>query len=147
MYLVLLSIHGLLRWFILAAGAWAVVLAVVGLAGAKPWTNRPRLAGVIYVGLFDLQLLLGIALYAVSPLVATARQNMAVAMKDTQLRFFAVEHAFEMVLALALAHVGSVLVKKAADDKAKYRAAALYYGVSFVLVLAAIPWWRPFFRL
>jgi hypothetical protein len=31
-----------------------------------------------------------------------------------------------------------------ANDKAKYRAACLCYGVSLFLVIVAIPWWRPF---
>ncbi len=146
MYPILLTVHGALRWLILAAALWAVVLAFTGWLAAKPWTKRARIAGVVYVGLFDLQLLLGLALYFLSPVVKAALGNMGVAMKEHELRFFAVEHIFEMVLALAVAHAGSVLVKKIADDAGKYRAAALCYGTSLVLVLAAIPWWRPLLR-
>lgn len=146
MFPVLLTIHGLLRWAVLAAGIWAVLLSFTGWRAARAWAKRARIAGVVYVGLFDLQFLLGLGLYFLSPTVKVALGNMGAAMKDRELRFFAVEHIFEMVLALVIAHVGSVLAKKLADDGAKYRAAALCYGVSLVLVLAAIPWWRPFVR-
>jgi len=147
MYVPLLIVHGLMRWLILLAGLAAVGLAWAGWLGKKPWDKKARIAGLAYVGFFDLQLLLGLALYCVSPLVRFAWSDMAGAMKVHDLRFFAVEHAFGMVAALVLAHVGSVLVKKAASDEAKYRRAALFYGASLVIILGVIPWFRPLWRL
>jgi len=146
MYPALLAAHNGLRWLVLLAGAVAVATALSGFSGAKPWTKQARLTGVIFVGLFDLQFLIGIALYVVSPLLQAARADMAAAMKDHEARFFTVEHGTEMLVALILAHLGSVLAKKAIGDRAKYRRAALYYGASLLVVLAAIPWWRPLFR-
>ncbi len=52
-----------------------------------------------------------------------------------------------MTLALVLAHLGSILAKKIVDDEVKYRSALICYGLSLVIILGMIPWWRPPFRL
>ncbi len=82
MYPLLLSLHGLLRWAVLLAALFAIATALSGSGGAKPWGKRARVSGAVYVGLFDLQFLVGIGLYLVSPLVKSVLGNMAVAMKD-----------------------------------------------------------------
>jgi hypothetical protein len=100
------------------------------------------------VATIDLQLLVGLILYfAVSPLTRMAFQNMAVAMKDHELRFFSVEHTTYMLIAVILAHVGAVMSRRAATDRAKYRAATIAYAISLLVMLAGIPWWRPLLRL
>jgi len=67
-------------------------------------------------------------------------------MGNDVLRFFAVEHIFGMVVAVIVAHVGRVLSKKAAGPRKKYRAAAIWYTFSVLVILAMIPWDRPLFR-
>jgi hypothetical protein len=91
--------------------------------------------------------LLGLILYLfLSPFVRRAFADFGAAMGDNELRFFAVEHIFGMILALVLAHVGRVLSKKATESVKKYRAAALWFALSLVAVLVMIPWDRPFWR-
>ena len=103
--------------------------------------------GTIFVTLMDFQFLLGLLLYfGASPIVRMALQNMSVAMKDHELRFFAVEHTTYMFLAVVCAHLGAVLARRGKTDRAKYRGAAISYVISVLLILAGIPWWRPLFR-
>lgn len=146
LYQPVLMVHGIFRWIVLAAAVAAVVVSLSGWLGKKPWSVNARRAGLIFVGMMDLQFLIGLVLYAASPVIKTAWQDMKVAMKDHDLRFFAVEHTAVMLLALILAHVGSVLSKKASTDAAKYRLAAIWYGISLLLILSRIPWFRPLFR-
>jgi hypothetical protein len=61
-------------------------------------------------------------------------------MGDSALRFFLVEHAFGMLLAVTLAHIGRIRIRKAADDGRRHRSAAIYFGIALVLVLLSIPW-------
>jgi len=54
-------------------------------------------------------------------------------------------------VALIFAHVGVGAAKKAATDRLKFRRSALWFALSFLLMLAAIPWpsmaaARPLFR-
>lgn len=143
----LLVIHSALRWIALLAGVIAVFIALSGWSGRKAVTPMLLRFGIVFVATMDLQLLLGLILYfGVSPLTHMAFQNMAIAMKDHELRFFTVEHTTYMILAVILAHVGAALSRKAKTDRAKYRGAAIGYLLSLLLLLGGIPWWRPLLR-
>jgi hypothetical protein len=45
-----------------------------------------------------------------------------------------------MIVAIALAHVGRSRSKKAAADGAKFKNAAIFYGLALLIMLASIPW-------
>ena len=45
-----------------------------------------------------------------------------------------------MVLAVILAHVGSVRSRKAASDAEKHKQAAIWYTIVFLVLLVFIPW-------
>lgn len=147
MYEITLAIHNLLRWIVLIAAIVAVSSAAAGWTGRRPWTTASAGPGRVYTIALDLQFLLGIALYGMlSPVTKAAFADFGAAMAQRDLRFFAVEHALLMVLAIVAAHVGKVLAQKAATDVARYRRAALWYGLSLLLLLAGMPWWRPLLR-
>ena len=148
MYDIALSLHNILRWLVLAAALYAVARAFMGWLGRQPWTPASAGPGRVFTIAMDVQFLLGILLYGMlSPVTRRAFADFGAAMRDRDLRFFAVEHALMMVLALVFAHVGKALAPKGADDAARYRRAALWYGLSLVLILLAMPWARPLFRL
>ena len=147
LYSLLLMLHSLLRWLVLAAALAAVVFAVSGWSGRKPATPALVRLGVIFVAAIDLQFLLGLILYVwLSPVTQMAFQNMAAAMKTHELRFFTVEHTTYMVIAVVLAHIGAAISRKGRTDRSKYRGATIAYALSVLLVLAGIPWWRPLLR-
>lgn len=148
MYLLTLSLHNTLRWAVLIAAVYVLVRMLLGWSGRRAWTPADRRAGATFTGLMDLQLLVGLALYlGVSPLMQTILANFGAALRNTEQRFFAVEHIAVMLLAVVFAHVGSVLSRNAATDRAKFRTASLWYGLSLVAMLALIPWWRPLLRV
>lgn len=141
MYGLVLIVHSWLRWVVLAAGLAAVVRGGAKEASAGRW----------FTILLDVQLLLGLLLYFVlSPVTGAALADFGGAMGNPQLRFFAVEHVFGMVIALALAHIGTAKIKKAPADR-RARFAMIFYGLALVAILASIPWpgmpaGRPLFR-
>lgn len=145
MYLALLYTHNLTRWIVLIAAVAALALALTGRFGKQPFGKQHRIANLVFVSSMDLQLVLGLLLYFVSPLIQSGLANMSAAMGDATLRFFLVEHSFYMIVALALAHVGSVMVRKAKDDGAKHTRTLIWFGLSLVVVLAGIPWQRALF--
>ena len=60
-------------------------------------------------------------------------------MKSAGLRFWAVEHIFGMLIALALAHVCRARIRKA-DPYRRHRVAAIFFGLALVAMFASIPW-------
>ncbi len=146
MFPTVLMIHSYWRWAVLATALFAIVIAALGLAGKWSFAPWGRKAGVLFVTALDMQLLIGLLLYAASPLVRMSFSNMAAAMKIHEQRFFTVEHSVIMLLAVALAHVGAVRAKRAPADRAKFRQMLIWYVASLAAILAGIPWWRPLLR-
>lgn len=144
MYALTLTLHSYVRWLVLLAGAVAVVVASRGWLRRDPWPTSGKVpALLVFLIAVDVQLLLGVVLYATSPLVGKAHAAMGAAMRDPTLRFWAVEHAFATVIGVVLVHVGYALAKRGDDATARFRRAALLYGFALVSFLIATPWpWR-----
>lgn len=144
MYHLVLGLHNVVRWIILAAGLWAVFTAWRGWLGRLPWTGRAMRVARMYVGMLDLQLLLGILLYAfLSPQTHDAFGNLRGAMSDPSARYFLVEHPLVMIASIVLAHVGVARARRAATDLDRFQALAVWLGVSLAAIAGFIPWARP----
>jgi len=145
MYTGLLHSHNLLRWLVLITLVLAVVFAFIGWFTNKSWTKRDKIAGMLLTLFMDIQLLLGLSLYFFfSPITKAAFADFGAAMKDKDLRFYAVEHILMMVIAVVLVHIGRAKSKKATTDWKKHRIAAIWYGIALIIILAGIPWERAF---
>lgn len=146
MYGFVLTVHNIIRWVVVIASILAVARVLFGWLAKKTWTKQDRLLGVIYTSAIDTQVLLGLLLYFVfSPITKSAFSDFGAVMGIKEMRFFAIEHVFSMVLALVFAHLGNMLPKRAGQDSAKFKRAALWFSLSFLFILAGIPWWRPLF--
>jgi hypothetical protein len=139
MYVYVLIAHGIWRWVVLVAGAAAVGSALHGLsrrAAMQPVAGRwGRLFGVAV----DIQVLMGSALYfLLSPLTTGP------AATDP---YFGVVHAATMTGALVAVHGSAVLIRRGRTDRDRQRRSALLYGLTLLIILGGIPWWRPLLRL
>jgi hypothetical protein len=73
-------------------------------------------------------------------------------MRDPVARFWAVEHVTTMILAVAIAHVGRVLARRAKTARAQRLRSAVCFGLATILMIAGTPWpgfraGRPLFRV
>jgi len=133
MYTTLLTVHSVVRWLVVLAG-----LATVVEAFRNPLARRP---GLMFVVMIDTQALIGLTLYFfLSPITQAAMQHMDAAMTNHVTRFWAIEHPFGMLLALAFVHVGRVAAKAAAPSPATRRRAAIFFALALAVVLFSIPW-------
>jgi hypothetical protein len=141
MYDLTLLAHSWLRWLVLLAMLAAVARAIGGVNTRRPWTPLDDRAGLWVTAGLDLQMLLGLILYLfLSPVTKSAFVDMAAAMREAPIRFFAVEHPVGMIAALALAHIGRTRVRKAADSESKHKRALVFFGLSLLVLLLSIPW-------
>ena len=143
MYLFLTGLHNLLRWLVVLGGVVAIVVMVRGLFAGGTWGMVERLSGTVFVRLLDLQIVLGVVLYVISPIVRAGLRDMGAAMSNDVLRFFTVEHTLIMLLAVAAAEVGFGLARRAATDRAKFMRASIGFVLSGLLISYGIPWGRP----
>jgi len=147
-YSFLLSAHNIVRWVVVALAVWTLVSAYTGLLQTRPWTETDRKSGSFFTISMDIQLVIGLLLYFVfGPWARAILSDFGAAMSNDELRYFAVEHFLVMIIAVALAHIGTVRIRRAEGDTAKFRNAAIWYTLSVLAVLGGIPWDRPLFRL
>jgi hypothetical protein len=152
MYSSALWLHSLLRWAVLVTGLVAWFRAIRGKTANRAWTPKDELWGLLLTISVDLQFLIGLVLYVfLSPITRLGVRNLAAAMQIPAARFFTVEHAVGMLVAIALVHVGRVKIRKAAEPARKHRAAMLFFGIALVVMIISIPWpglpvARPLFR-
>ena len=139
MYTTVLALHSWIRWIALIAAVGTTLAALRGkVAGANSLADR---WGMIAMMALDTQMLLGLLLYFVlSPNTKTIMENFGAAMKDPALRFWAVEHTVTMFAAIALAHVGRVLARKATSPVAKRTRLLICFGLATVLIILGMPW-------
>jgi len=140
-YQIVLAIHNILRWIVLVLAVVALLQAYIGWIGKREYSELDRKAGVFFSVSLDIQVFLGILLYVfLSPITRTSFQDFSTAMTIPEIRFFAVEHILMMILAVIIVHVGTILTKKATSDVSKFRRAATWYSLAFLVVIMAIPW-------
>jgi membrane protein DedA with SNARE-associated domain len=143
MYQVFLHIHTTLRWLILLSMVTTLIKYIIGWFGGQPWKKIDNLLGIVFTSLMDLQLLTGLTLYFfLSPITKMAFSDFGAAMKNDNLRFFAVEHLSVMLIAVVLVHIGRAKSKKAKTDIDKFRTATYFFLIALVIIVATIPWSR-----
>ena len=149
--LIIQTLHSLARWGLVILGLIAIFRGLSGWMGKKEFTAADNRAGMLYTMVFDVQLLLGILLYLSKGWFGVLIAVFGAAI-GSGTRFFAIEHLLMMFASAVVAHIGRSQARKAADVVQKHRRAAIWYGLSFVLMLAAVPWpflanARPWLRL
>ncbi|MHB9140576.1 MAG: hypothetical protein ACYC25_01720 [Paludibacter sp.] len=141
MYPILLILHSSLRWLILFSFLYALIRAYYGWLANQKFNKLDSKVLLITSSLAHLQLVIGIVLYFVSPVVSYFLHNFKTAVHQEQFRFFGMEHALMMLIAITIITIGSVIAKRKATDKGKFRTIAIWYSVGIILIVAFMPNW------
>jgi hypothetical protein len=113
---------------------YTLLMALMGWLGKRPYTNRNRLSNLFAMISAHTQLLIGIVLYFLSPLV----QFSGAAMKNDTTRYFTAEHWVMMLIAIALITIGHSKSKRLVLPEAKHRAITLFYGAGLLIIIGAL---------
>jgi hypothetical protein len=113
----LLSAHSGLRYLVLLLGVLVVAYAAYGMATKRPYDKTMRILGAAFTGVLDLTVLFGVA-YLLSSQFYPQLGG----------------HIVMMVLAVVVAHVVSVVVRKRAPEQRTYAP----HLVSALIVLAIV---------
>jgi len=134
MYIGLLHTHSFLRFLVLILLLLVIVKAYLGMSGKKPFGKADNILGLTLFSVTHTQLLVGLLLYTQSPWVKLSGESM----KDASLRYWTVEHASLMLIAIVLITLARTTSKKMTDDTAKHRRMLIFNGLALVLILMAI---------
>lgn len=150
MYEIINLLHSYNRWLVFIALLGAIFMAWKGAISSSSAPLQRRLNLVTLI-LTDIQLTLGLVLYFfLSPITISGISNFGAAMKNSELRFFTVEHIFSGIIFVVLVHVAKVVFQKNDESRKSFRKTAIYYTLAFLFLLLTIPWpfrqiGRPFF--
>jgi len=152
MFSIVLILHSLIRWFVLITLVISIFYSLKGWYNNEPFRKFDNYLRFITVSFAHTQLVLGLWLYLMSPLVKYFLENFKESIHVTQLRFFGMEHITMMLLAMTCITVGASISRRKKMDQEKFKAIAIWYSIGFMLIFTSIPWAfspftsRPYFR-
>lgn len=145
MYATLLILHSLVRWLVLASLLFAIFRAYRGWLTKKRFSRFDNSVRHWTATVAHIQLLLGIVLYLISPIVDYFLHNFRDAVHQRDVRFFGMEHSLMMLLAIIVITIGSAKAKRKPTDIEKYKTMAVWFTIGLVIILTSIPWaFSPF---
>jgi hypothetical protein len=134
MYQGILSLHSIVRYFILVMLIVVIVQSLLGMVNKKQYGSMDNKLGLFLFILTHTQLLIGIILYFISPAV----QFSGAAMKEASTRYWLVEHNTAMIIAIILISVARISSKKLANDVDKHRRMFILNTIALAIILVTI---------
>ncbi|GAA4464536.1 hypothetical protein GCM10023093_15070 [Nemorincola caseinilytica] len=139
-YYPLLVFHSCFRWLVLGSIALSLYRAYRGWKGKKLFSRTDNSIRHITATIAHIQLLIGISLYFISPLIKYFLGDFGKAVHDRQIRFFGMEHSLMMLVGITILTIGSAKAKRKTTDNEKHRTVAIWYTVALLVILSSVPW-------
>lgn len=134
MYTGLLHTHSSLRYVVLLLLVIVVAKSMVGLISKKPFEKADEKLTLWLMIATHIQLLVGLVLYFVSPVVKFGSDTM----KDSLIRYWTVEHAFLMLIAIVLITLARTSTKRITESSAKHKRVFIMSAIALVLIVLSI---------
>lgn len=134
MYTGILHTHSVLRYFILILLVVVIIQSLLGLVNKKPYTKMDNRVGLFLFICTHTQLLIGLILYFVSPVVMFSGE----AMKERMTRYWLVEHNTAMLIAIVLITLARTTSKKMAVDQDKHKRMFIFNTIALAIILVTI---------
>jgi hypothetical protein len=153
MHQTLLTLHSLNRWLVLASLLYAIYTSWKGFRNGITFTNTDNTLRHVTATIAHIQLLLGLYLYMISPVVKFKVAELQGSNLVSEHMFFKLIHIALMAVAVVVITIGSAKAKRADADKTKFRTMFIWFLAGLLLILIAVPWPfsplanRPYLRL
>ena len=126
--------HSGLRYLVLILVLAAIIQALLGWTGKKAYTEGNRKLNLFALISVHTQLLIGLVLYFLSPLVQFSRT----AMKYSTTRYWTAEHITMMIVAITLITIGYSRSKKVSTPEKKHFNIFVFYLSALLIVVATL---------
>ena len=133
-YVIIKQLHSGFRYIVFLLVLVAIIQSLLGWLGRKPYTDTNRKINLFALISAHTQLLIGIILLFVSPLV----QFNSSTMSNNVTRYFSVEHWVGMIIAIVLITIGHSKSKKIILPESKHRTIAIFYIIAFIVIVGTI---------
>ena len=133
----LLILHNIFRWLVLLTLVASIIRAAYAYAHQRPFTDADNALRHWTATAAHIQLVFGMLTYIQSPVVKYYFQT---GDHGSGAFFFGVLHIALMLVAIILLTIGSSLAKRRKEAAAKFATMLLWYSISLLIILIAIPW-------
>jgi len=127
-------LHSGLRYIVLILIVAAIIQALLGWTGKKTYTEGNRKLNLFALISAHTQLIIGLVLYFLSPLVQFSKATM----KDATARYWTVEHITMMIIAIVLITIGYVRSKRALLPEKKHFNIFVFYLLAVIIVIVTL---------
>jgi len=151
-YPILLVVHNALRWLVLGILLIALGNSYSGWLRGRAYQRIDQTVRAIATSIAHAQLLVGFYLYTQSPIVSYYWKFSPDASQSSEFRFFSLIHIGLMFTAVVVMTIGSSKAKRQPTAQQKFRTTAVYFTITLLLILIAVPWpfsplaTRPLYR-
>lgn len=152
MHQILLSLHSINRWLVLLSLLYSIFLAARGRLQHLQFTAHANFVRHVTATISQVQLLLGLSLYMISPVVKYAVAESYAGNLVSEHVFFKYIHIWLMATSVVLITLGSAKAKRMQTDGQKFSTMLFWFSAALLVILIAIPWPfsplvnRPFLR-
>lgn len=140
MYQLLIIFHSLVRWLVLASLLYALYRAYRGYTSKVSFSRVDNAIRHWTATIAHIQLLIGILLYTQSPVVKYFWKDLPDGDNNYDAKFFGLIHITLMLAAVTCITIGSALAKRRPAGKEKFKTMLIWFAVSLLIILIAIPW-------
>ncbi len=142
MYDAIQIVHSYWAYLVVIIIALATINANIGFFGKKEYLPKDFRISLFALIITHIQLLIGIIIFFVSPLVVwfSGTHKVGEIMKDATLRLYNVEHPLVMILTVVFITMGYSKHKKKLTSTPKFKVLTIFYTIALVLMLSRIPW-------
>jgi hypothetical protein len=134
MYSFFKYLHSGFRYIVLILVVVAIIQALLGWLGKKTYTEGNRKLNLFALISAHTQLLIGLILYFISPLVNFSGATM----KDATARYWTVEHITMMIIAVVLITIGYSRSKKVLVPEKKHLNIFIFYILAVIIVIVTL---------
>ncbi len=141
-----------MKWIVLFALIIAIIKSLHGLYGNTTFSKTSNALRHWTATIAHFQLMLGITLYAQSPITKYFWNNLSLASKNLDSLFFGLIHMLLMLVAITVITIGSAKAKRKESNRDKFKTMAVWFTIGLIIILIAIPWpfsplaGRPYIR-
>ncbi|MDN3547818.1 hypothetical protein [Mucilaginibacter aquaedulcis] len=140
MYGILLALHSLTRWLVLISLFFAIFRSYRGWLLNKPYSRFDNVVRHTTATVAHIQLIFGIWLYFISPIVSYFLHNFNKAVHERAIRFFGMEHITMMLIGITIITIGSAKARRKTTDSEKFKTMAIWFTLALLIILSSIPW-------
>jgi len=131
---ILVTLHSLNRFVLLILLLVVIVKSLIGWLNKSPFEKADdKLSLFLFISTHT-QLLLGLILFFVSPIVIFSGASM----KDSVARYWLVEHSTGMLIVIVIISMARIQSKKLADSSAKFKKLFTFNIAALAIILANI---------